>query len=74
MDSDVGQSALLCFFPPVGCLCPLVPRDVLMVVLWWGRSGGEGFYPVQGDGVFPGPVGQDVYARVSRHCAQVHVA
>ena len=28
-------------------------------------GGGEGFYSVEGDGVFPGPVGQDVYARVS---------
>ena len=41
---------------------------------WWGRSQGEGFYSVEGDGVLPGPVGQDVYARVSRYGAQVHVA
>ena len=45
--------------PPLCCLRPLVPRDVLMVVLWWGRSEGEGFYSVQGGCVFPGIVGQD---------------
>ena len=45
-----------------------------MLVFWWRRSQGEGFYTVEGDGVFPGPVGQDVYARVSRYGAQVHVA
>ena len=61
-------------FSPVWRLCPFVPRDVLVLVFWWGRSQGEGFYTVEGDGVFPGPVGQDVYARVSRYGAQVHVA
>ena len=61
-------------FFPVWCLCPFVPRDVLVLVFWWGRSQGEGFYTVEGDGVFPRPVGQDVYARVSRYGAQVHVA
>ena len=69
MDADVGQSALVGLFPPVYCLRPLVPWDVFMVVFWWGRSENEGFYPVQGDCVLPGPAGQDVYARVSRHCA-----
>ena len=29
---------------------------------------------MEGDGIFPGPVGQDVYARVPRYGAQVHVA
>ena len=53
-------------FSPVWRLCPFVPRDVLVLVFWWGRSQGEGFYTVEGDGVFPGPVWQDVYARVSR--------
>ena len=61
-------------FSPVWHLCRFVPRDVLVLVFWWGRSQGEGFYSVEGDGVFPGPVGQDVYARVSRYGAQVHVA
>ena len=61
-------------FSPVWRLCPFVPRDVLVLVFWWGRSQGEGFYTVEGDGVFPGPVGQDVYARVPRYGAQVHVA
>ena len=61
-------------FFPVWRLCPFVPRDVLVLVFWWGRSQGEGFYTVEGDGVFPGPVGQDVYARVSRYGAQVYVA
>ena len=62
------------FFFPVWRLCPFVPQDVLLLVLWWGLSQGEGFYSVEGGGVFPGPVGQDVYARVSRYGAQVHVA
>ena len=61
-------------FSPVWRLCPFVPRDVLVLVFWWGRSEGEGFYTVEGDGVFPGPVWQDVYSRVSRYGAQVHVA
>ena len=74
MDGDVGSGALVGFFSPVWCLHPFVPRDVLLLVFWWGRSQGEGFYSVEGDGVFPGPVGQDVYARVSRYGAQVHVA
>ena len=26
-----------------------------MLVFWWQQSKGEGLYPVQGDGVFPGP-------------------
>ena len=58
---------------PVWRLRPFVPRDVLLLVFWSGRSQGEGFYSVQGDGVIPGPVGQDVYARISRYGAQVHV-
>ena len=45
-----------------------------VLVFWWGRSKGEVLYPLQGDGVFPGPVGQDVYARVPWYGAQVHVA
>ena len=45
-----------------------------MLVFWWGRSKVEGFYPVQGDGVFPGRVGRNVYACVPGDCAQVHVA
>ena len=53
-------------FSPVWCLRPFVPRDLLLLVFWWGRSQGEGFYSVEEDGVFPGPVGQDVYSRVSR--------
>ena len=61
-------------FSPVWPLRPFVPRDVLVLVFWWGRSKGEGLYSVQGDGVFPGPVGQDVYARVPWYGAQVHVA
>ena len=59
---------------PVWCLRPFFPWDVLLLVFWRGRSQGEGFYSVEGDGVFPGPVGQDVYAGVSRYGAQVHVA
>ena len=61
-------------FPPIWRLRPFVTRDVLLLVFWWGRSQGQGFYSVEGDGLFPGPVGQDVYARVSRYGAQVHVA
>ena len=61
-------------FSPVCCLRPFVPRDVLLLVFWWGRYQGEGFYSVEGDGVFPGPVGQDVYARVSWYGAKLHVA
>ena len=70
----MGQGALVGLFSPVWGLCPFVPRDVLVLVFWWGWSQGEGFHTVEGDGVFPGPVGQDVYARVSRYGAQVHVA
>ena len=69
-----GLGRLVGLFSPVWRLCPFVPRDVLVLVFWWGRSQGEGFYTVEGDGVFPAPVGQDVYARVSRYGAQVHVA
>ena len=61
-------------FSPVCRLRPFVPEDVLLLVFGWGRSQGEGFYSVEGDGVFPGHVGQDVYARVSRYGAQVHFA
>ena len=61
-------------FSPVWRLRLFVPRDVLVLVFWRGRSPGEGFYSVEGDGVFPGPVGQDVYALVSRYGAEVHVA
>ena len=74
MDGDVGQGALVGLFSPVWRLCPFVPRDVLVLVFWCRWSQGEGFYTVEGDGMFPGPVGQDVYARVSRYGAQVHVA
>ena len=70
----MGQGALVGLFSPGWGLCPFVPRDVLVLVFWWGWSQGEGFHTVEGDGVFPGPVGQDVYARVSRYGAQVHVA
>ena len=62
MDGDVGQGALVGLFSPVWGLCPFVPRDVLVLVFWWGWSQGEGFYTVEGDGIFPGPVGRDVYA------------
>ena len=74
MDGDVGQSPLA--GPPSPFCQPrrFVPGDMLVLVIWSGRSKGEGFYPVQGDGAFPGPVGQDVYAWVPRHCAQLHVA
>ena len=74
VDGDVGYSALVGLLSPVWRLRLFVPRDVLVLVFWWGRSQGEGFYSVEGDGGFPGPVGQDVYARVSRYGAQVHVA
>ena len=74
MDGDVGHSALVGLFSPVRRLQPFDPRDVLVMVFCWGRSEGEGLYPVQGDGVFPGPGGQGVYAWVPWHCAQVHVA
>ena len=74
MDGDVGQGALVGLFSPLWRLRPFVPRDVLVLVFWWGRSQGEGLYSVEGDGVFPGPAGQDIYARVPRYGAQVHVA
>ena len=61
-------------FSPVWRLRPSVPWDVLVLVFWLGRSKGEGLYPVQGNGVFPGPVGQDVYAWVSWHVARVQPA
>ena len=72
MDADVGQSALVALFSSVWRLRLFVARDVLVLVFWWGRSQGEGLQPVQGVGVFPGPVGQDLYARVPWYGAQVH--
>ena len=74
VDGDVGQGALVGLFPPIRRLRPFFPRNVFVLVFWWGWSQGEGLYPVEGDGVFPGPVGQDVYPRVPRYGAQVHVA
>ena len=74
MDGDVGQGALVGLFSPVWRLRLFVPQDVLLLVFWWGRSQGEGLYSMEGDGVFPGPFGQDVYARVPRYGAGVHVA
>ena len=74
MDGDVGQGALVGLFSPVWRLRPFVPRDVLLLVFWCRRSRGEGLYAVERNGVFPGSVGQDVYARVPRYGAQVHVA
>ena len=71
VDGDVGQSALVGPFSPVLGLRPSVPWDVLVLVLWPGRSKGEGLYPVQGGGVFPGPFGQDADASVARHGVQV---
>ena len=62
------------FFPPSGACVRLSPG---MCWCWCFGGGGrksEGFYTVEGDGVFPGPIGQDVYARVSWYGAQVHVA
>ena len=61
-------------FSSIWRLCPFVPQDVLVLVFWGGQSKGKGLYSVQADGVFPVPVGQDVYARVPRYGAQVHVA
>ena len=57
VDADVDQSALVCLFSPIHCMRPFVAQDVLMVVLWLGRSAGEGFYPLLGECVFRGPVG-----------------
>ena len=74
MDGDVAEIALVGPFSPVWRLRPFVLRDVLVLVFWLGRSEGEGLYPVQGGRVLPGPVGQDVYARVPWYGAQVHVA
>ena len=74
VDGDVGHSALVGLFSPAWRLRPSVPWDVLVLVFWWGRSKGGGLHPVQGDGVFLGPVGQDVYAWVPWHGAHVHVA
>ena len=62
MDGDVGQSALVGLISLFCRLRLFVPGDVLVLVFWWGRSKGEEIYPVQGDGVYPRPVGQDVYA------------
>ena len=70
----MSQGALVALFSSIWRLRLFVARDVLVLVSWWGPSKREGLYSVQGDGVFPGPVGQDVYARVPRYGAQVHVA
>ena len=74
MDGDVGQSASLGLFSPVWRLRPFVPRAVLVLVFLDGQSKGAGLYPVQGGGVFPAPVWQDVYAWVPWYGAEVHVA
>ena len=60
--------------PPFCCLRLFVFRNVPMAVFCWGRSEGEGFYPVHKGVVFPGPVEQDLYAWLPQHFAQVHVA
>ena len=52
MDDDVGQGALVGVFSLVWRLRLSVPRDVLVLVFWWGRSQGEELYSVEGDGVF----------------------
>ena len=70
----MSQGALVRLFSPVWRLCLFVPRDVLVLVFWQGRPKGDGLYSVQGDGMFPGPVRQDVYARVPWYGVQVHVA
>ena len=62
------------FFPP-SCACVRLSPGIG----WCWCFGGGGPWardstPWMGDGVFPGPVGQDVYARVSWYGAQVHVA
>ena len=46
------------FFPPVWRLCPFVSRDVLVLVFWWGRSQGEGFYTVGGMACSPDLLGR----------------
>ena len=74
VDGDVGQCALVGPHFPARRLGPFVPWVVLVLVFWWGQSKSEGPYPVQGDGVFPGPFGQDVYAWVPWDGAQAHVA
>ena len=74
MDGDVNQGALVGLFSPVWRLRLFVSRDVLVLVFWWGWSQVEGPYSAELHGVFPGAVGQDVYARVPRYGAQVHVA
>ena len=74
LDGDVNQSVLVGLFSTIQRLPPIVPWDVLLLLFWWGRSKGEGLYTVQADDVFPGTVGQDVYAWVPWHGAQVHVA
>ena len=48
MDGDVVHSALVGLFSPVWRLRPFVPRDVLVLVFWWGRSRGEGLYSMEG--------------------------
>ena len=77
-EGDAGQSALVGLFSPFCSLRPSLPADLLVLLFWWGTSKGwskgEELYPVQGDGVFLGPVGQDVYVCVPRHRVQVHVA
>ena len=45
-----------------------------MLVFCPGRSKGDLLYPVRGDGVLLGPVGEDVDAWVPRHGAQVDAA
>ena len=57
------------FFSPSGACDGLSPG-----VCWCCCFGGGGPRPVQGDGVFPGPSGQDVDAWVAQNGAQVHVA
>ena len=74
VERDVGLSTLVGLFSPVWRLHPSVSWVVLVLVFWWGQSKGEGLYLVQGDGVFPGHLGQHVDAWVPRHGAQVHVA
>ena len=41
MDGDVGQGTLVGLLSHVWRLCLFVPRDVLVLVFWWGWSQGE---------------------------------
>ena len=68
-----SRARWLAFFPPSSA-CDCLSLGCVGAGVLVRAVQGRGLYPVQGDAVFSGPVGQNVYARVPWYGALVHVA